>query len=117
MNASETVEQGDMFAVGISGGIQPAEKFASPRKELRFNGADYQPERDNQRLTGQIERVWTFMRGGDWRTLADIAAATGDPEASVSAQLRHLRKTRFGGHQVERRHVGGGLYEYRVVAQ
>ena len=33
-------------------------------------------------------------KGGDWRTLRSIADCTGDPEASVSAQLRHLRKDR-----------------------
>jgi len=49
--------------------------------------------------------------------LSEIAAAAGDPEASVSAQLRHLRKPRFGSYVVEKRPRGdrsAGLFEYRV---
>ncbi|KKL56177.1 hypothetical protein LCGC14_2247980, partial [marine sediment metagenome] len=36
-------------------------------------------------------------------TLCEIEDLTGDPPASISAQLRHLRKERFGAHTVERR--------------
>lgn len=84
-----------------------------------FDGPAYQRELDFARLTGQIRRVYDCMRSGAWRTLAEIAAITGDPEASVSAQLRHLRKPRFGAHQVERRARGDrerGLFEYRLVS-
>lgn len=79
-----------------------------------FNGADYQHDRDAPRLTEQIGRVWHAMKDRQWRTLEQIAEATGDPTPSISAQLRHLRKPRFGSHTVDRRYVGGGLYEYRV---
>jgi hypothetical protein len=81
----------------------------------RFNGADIDDERDTPRLTGQLRAILDFMADGQWRTLAGIAAATGAPEASVSAQLRNARKQRFGAHTVEREHVGGGLYRYRVA--
>lgn len=81
----------------------------------RFNGSDYQPMRDDIRLTGQLLRVWTVMCDGAARTLASIATLTGDPEASVSAQLRHLRKDRFGAHLVEKEHLGRGLFSYRVT--
>lgn len=84
---------------------------------LRFDGADYVPERDDTRLTGQLLRVFGYMSSGAWHTLTEISAATGDPAASVSAQLRHLRKKRFGGHQVDREHVGDGLYKYRLVVK
>jgi hypothetical protein len=40
---------------------------------------------------------------GDWLTLAEIAECTEFGEASISAQLRHLRKPRFGGFRVEKR--------------
>ncbi len=40
---------------------------------------------------------------GDWLTLAEIAASTEFGEASISAQLRHLRKPRFGHYRVEKR--------------
>lgn len=81
-----------------------------------FNGADYVPERDDVRLIPQHERIKAYMMDGRWRTLAAIAAATNTPEASVSAQLRHLRKARFGSHTIEREHIGGGLYQYRMAA-
>jgi hypothetical protein len=80
-----------------------------------FDGADYVPARDDPRLTDQLGRVWNVMASGNWHTLKQIAAATGDPEASISAQLRHLRKPRFGGHTVERNYVGNGLYAYRLI--
>lgn len=81
----------------------------------RFNGSDYVHERDAARLTGQLERVKELMKDGQWRSLPAIAKATGDPEASISAQLRHLRKDRFGGHFVDKRYQGHGLYEYRLT--
>lgn len=85
--------------------------------EIRFNGPAYDPAHDNRRLGSQLLRIRDLMLDGTWRTLAEIAAATGDPAASVSAQLRHLRKERFGAFLVERRTRGvraKGLYEYRV---
>jgi len=87
------------------------------QQELRFDGPAYDHERDSARLTGQILRVFDYMKSGNWRTLREIAQATGDPESSISAQLRHLRKRRFGSHTVEREHVGGGLYRYRLIVK
>jgi len=81
------------------------------RPKPHFDGDDYKPKRDLARLTGQIERVWKFMSDGKWHTLDAIAEGTGDPHASVSAQLRNLRKERFGSWTIERRHVRAGLYE------
>jgi hypothetical protein len=40
---------------------------------------------------------------GLWLTLEEIAAHTEFGEASISAQLRHLRKTRYGRFRVEKR--------------
>lgn len=79
-----------------------------------FNGADYVHDRDQARLQRQLERIAALMQDGEWRTLKEISAKTGDPEASVSAQLRHLRKPRFGAFLIDRVHVGGGLYSYRM---
>lgn len=82
-----------------------------------FDGAPYQREFDFTRLTGQIKRVYDCMQDGRWRTLAEIADTTGDPAASVSAQLRNLRKPKFGSHIIERRARGDrshGLFEYRL---
>ena len=82
---------------------------------LRFDGADYTRERDDERLTVQYRRIFALMRDGRWRTLHQIEAATGDPTPSISAQLRHMRKRRFGSHTVEKRYVENGLYEYRLL--
>ena len=82
-----------------------------------FDGATYQRKLDFARLTGQIKRVHDCMADGCWRTLTEIADVTGDPAASVSAQLRNLRKTRFGAFVIEKRARGDrsrGLFEYRL---
>tara|TARA_R110000803_G_scaffold39767_2_gene85779 strand:+ start:1141 stop:1437 length:297 start_codon:yes stop_codon:yes gene_type:complete len=84
----------------------------------RFNGPVYEPVFDQERLTGQIKRVYDAMILGHWRTLDDLAIITGDPHASISAQLRHLRKERFGSHIVEKRPKGAresGLWEYKLT--
>lgn len=83
-----------------------------------FNGSDYDAEQDKERLTSQIKRIFELMRDGVWRTLSEIEEQTGAPAASASAQLRHLRKPRFGAFVVEKRSRGErshGLYEYRVI--
>jgi len=83
---------------------------------MRFNGSDYIASRDDVRLSGQLLRVWNAINHGLWRTLSQISEETGDPEASVSAQLRHLRKPRFGGHTIEKEYIANGLYRYRLIA-
>lgn len=83
-----------------------------------FNGPTYAPLFDHARLTKQFDRVFAAASDGKWRTLRELADATGDPESSISAQLRHARKPRFGSHTVEKRPRGDrglGLYEYRLV--
>ena len=85
---------------------------------MSFDGPDYNPDLDRKRLTGQVKRIFDCMLDGKWRTLAEIKAVTGDPEASISAQLRHLRKARFGGHLIEKRRRGEetqGLFEYKLI--
>lgn len=83
-----------------------------------FDGPEYSPEHDHARLTNQLERIKGVMVDGQWRTLEEISRLTGDPHASISAQLRHLRKRRFGSYRVERQARGDradGLFEYRVL--
>jgi len=87
--------------------------YAGPR----FNGPEYDHQKDGIRLSNQIQRIRSLMLDGRWRTLDEIHKRTGDPVASISAQLRHLRKPRFGGYSIDRRlRPGGsrGLYEYRL---
>lgn len=81
-------------------------------KTARFEGAE---ARDCDRLCGQILRIYDAICDGRWLTLAEIHQTTGDPEASISAQLRHLRKYRFGAHQIDkRRRNDGNQWEYRL---
>lgn len=75
-------------------------------------GTTYQPELDKERLGHQARRVLALMIDGAWRTLAEISAVTGDPEASVSARLRDLRKV---GYQVADDRTGSGGWRYRVT--
>lgn len=89
-----------------------------PTPHPDFDGATYRVVDDRVRLGAQAQRVWDRMLDGEWRTLAELARATGDPEASVSARLRDFRKGQWGAHVVERRHRGdasAGLYEYRLT--
>ena len=88
---------------------------SAKKHEPHFNGPEYVPERDWERLTTQVGRVFHCMKDRQWRTLRDIASETNDPEASISAQLRHLRKQRFGSHTVNRKHMGSGLYKYQLI--
>lgn len=81
-----------------------------------FDGATFDPQLDQDRLSKQLGRVFELMRDGEWRTLDQVQAFAGGREAAVSARLRDLRKPRFGGYCVERRRVGvGGNWEYRVL--
>lgn len=59
-----------------------------------------------------------------WLTLEELAKLTKYPPASISAQLRHLRKPRHGSFVVEKRRreadevarqvLGGPVWEYRL---
>lgn len=80
------------------------------------HGETFVPSRDRTRLNAQSFRVFKAMQSGEWRTLREIAEETHDPEASVSARLRDLRKPEFGGFRVERRFVYRGLWQYRLIA-
>lgn len=51
-----------------------------------------------------LKEVLLVAAEGDmWLTLEELARVTKYPPASISAQLRHLRKPEFGGYVVEKR--------------
>jgi hypothetical protein len=62
-----------------------------------------------------------------WLTLVELSRLTRFGEASISAQLRHLRKEEYGGYLVEKRQrtpagavLGaeyGPVWEYRLCRQ
>jgi hypothetical protein len=86
-----------------------------------FKGTDYVPERDEKRLTGQLGRVYGVMSDGRWYRPHEIVHAiytrTGyaDRESSVMRQMRYLRDV--PGCDVDKRHVEGGIFEYRLTKQ
>jgi hypothetical protein len=84
-----------------------------------FNGPYYDPATDDERLQRQLGRVWQAMSDGQPHTLPYLCRQTGDPHASVSAQLRHLRKRRFGSWIIDVTRAGGiegdeGLFVYTM---
>ncbi|HLK02926.1 MAG TPA: hypothetical protein VKT53_00695 [Candidatus Acidoferrum sp.] len=60
---------------------------------------------------------------GAWLTLAELSAMTRYPAASISAQLRHLKKPQFGNYELEKQlRAGadlsdghGAVWEYRLT--
>lgn len=89
--------------------------WTPPEPRRAFDGKTYQPSRDYARLNGQLARVHGALKDGHWWTIRSLAQAVGGTEAAVSARIRDLRKPKFGGHTVERRFVGNGLFEYRLI--
>lgn len=93
------------------------------RRESTY-GPAYEAAYDRARLRTQTEIIREVMLSAadpavrDWLTLREIELLTHFPQASISAQLRHLRKPAFGGWVVEKRRRGPaatGLWEYRVL--
>lgn len=74
-------------------------------------GETYDEVRDHARLNAQCRRVFNVMKQGQWVTLEYLSMVTGDPQASVSARIRDLRKH---GYTVKREYVKRGLWRYRL---
>ena len=79
-----------------------------------FDGDDYVADRDNARLTNQIDKVRMYMENAGYLTVKQIAADLKQPEPSVSAQIRNLRKDRFGARTVNREYRGDGCYAFKL---
>lgn len=85
-----------------------------------FGGETFDEDLDLARITHLLHRVKYLMLDGQWRTFAEIKKAVGGSESSISARLRDLRKSRYGGWTVNRRRRGDekrGLYEYQVAVR
>lgn len=98
---------------GAEGGLSLQQSLLDwkPPEPPDIRGATFVPERDGKRLNAQTLRVFQAMKDGAWRGLREISAITGDPETSVSARLRDLR--RFG-FTVDHKFVQRGTWHYRV---
>ena len=86
--------------------------------KTRTFGPAYEPNLDRDRILKQHEALRDYFLShgwGKWRTLEELHEITGYPQASISAQLRHLRKEKFGSFIVlKRRREEQGLWEYQV---
>jgi hypothetical protein len=88
-------------------------------------------EYDARRLRSQREIIRDVMLSAadceTWLTLGELRAVTRYGEASISAQLRHLRRTENGGYLIEKRQRAGAtalrpaadgrgecVWEYRI---
>ena len=86
-------------------------------------GPTYDPVKDGARISTQMERIRNFaldqsspLTLGEFKMALEKQHGTIFPEASISAQLRHLKKPRFGSYQLQkRRRDGAGLWEYRLL--
>lgn len=78
------------------------------RIETRFHGS--LPAASGRRRQRDVLRVVlvSASRLRAWLTLDELAHLTHYPQASISAQLRHLRKPQFGGFEVRKRQRAAG---------
>jgi hypothetical protein len=91
-------------------------------------GPAYEQEHDADRLNTQMlcirDAMLAHSRCGRWRTLGEIRSELEGqlhrrfPEASISAQLRHLRKREFGSFRLLKQRRSSrtlGLFEYQLL--
>jgi hypothetical protein len=62
-----------------------------------------------------LYKLLSVVKDGKWRTIKQLSDATGNIPTAASANMRNLRKAKYGGYIIERRHLGNGLYEYRMA--
>lgn len=84
----------------------------TPPQPFEARGKTFVADRDSKRLGEQCQRIFNVFRDGQKRTLAQVAAITGDPEASISARYRDLK--RFG-FKMDKEFVTRGLWLYWMV--
>lgn len=91
-------------------------------------GPSYDANLDHDRIANQMERITGLMlvasEANKWLTLGEIETHLKTmfpnvqfPQASISAQLRHLRKDAFGAYLVRKRRrepAYRGIWEYSV---
>ncbi len=140
LGASSSVEKpagklagaaGNFCGSEIGGGEAWADLAQIP-EGVRASAASKPGEYDARRLRSQREIIRDVMLSAadceTWLTLGELRALTRYGEASISAQLRHLRKTEHGGYDVVKRHREGAspgrpgtdgrgecVWEYRVT--
>ena len=79
-------------------------------------GREFDEKLDGQRIRRQMDVIREYMLSAHlYLSLAEIERALRYPQASISAQLRHLKKEAYGSHIVTKRRRGeSGTWEYMV---
>jgi hypothetical protein len=106
-NEALEVDENEISAAGTCAGdacAANADAGAEQARALDAPISDVFVEEDETQLAAIRELMTRTCARGIWLTLAEIAEATEFGEASISAQLRHLRKPYHGGYHVEKRH-------------
>lgn len=84
-------------------------------ERVRASAVPKPGEYDARRLRSQREIIRDVMLSATdcetWLTLGELRALTRYGEASISAQLRHLRKLENGGYEIVKRHREGASPE------
>jgi hypothetical protein len=123
---------GNFCGSGIDAGKGAAEDLSRIPEGVRASVGSKTGEYDARRLRSQREIIRDVMLSAadceTWLTLGELRALTRYGEASISAQLRHLRKTENGGYDVVKRHREGAsperpgtdgrgecVWEYRIT--
>jgi hypothetical protein len=96
--------------------VNPAVQAAALPAAVQACVAAKPGEYDARRLRSQRDVIRDVMLAAadcaTWLTLAELRALTRFGEASISAQLRHLRKPEHGAYEVVKRHRDEGLPEH-----
>ena len=116
---------------GLGGKTNEASQARLPER-VCASAAGGRGEYDARRLRSQRDLIRDVMLAAadceTWLTLAELRALTRYGEASISAQLRHLRKPENGGYDVVKRRREGAapvrpgadgrgesVWEYRIA--
>jgi len=98
-------------ATGTSGRQDDRAEILRIPKGVLDCAASKTGEYDARRLRSQRDIIRDVMVSASdcetWLTLGELRAITRYGEASISAQLRHLRRTENGGYEIVKRHREG----------
>ena len=131
LSGNSPAASGNLSGSGIAASEVVADLTRIP-EGVRASVASRPGEYDARRLRSQREIIRDVMLSAadceTWLTLGELRALTRYGEASISAQLRHLRKTEHGGYDVTKRHREGAspvrpgtdgrgecVWEYRIT--
>jgi len=99
--------------------VGPARGVGSLPADVRASVAVRRGEYDARRLRSQRDVIRDVMLSAadcdTWLTLGELRALTRYGEASISAQLRHLRKLENGGYDVAKRHREDAVHAHAGV--